>query len=202
MKPSKLLIALLCLLLALLSSRERAAAQRVSVSTNCVEWLNLGTLNLEAGVAVEQHFSIHAGFRFNNWTFRKGSPEDRFTDPIGDSEKQFENRKQAYAAGVRYWPWYVYSGWWFYFHGQWMEYNRGGLFQHSAEEGTAVGGGLGIGYTYMLNKHWNIEFGASVWGGKKDYTKYRCTNCGAITDKGKKAFVALDDVYVSFSFVF
>ena len=156
MRPSKLLIALLCLLLALLSSRERAAAQRVSVSTNCVEWLNLGPLNLE----------------------------------------------QAYAAGVRYWPWYVYSGWWFYFHGQWMEYNRGGLFQHSAEEGTAVGGGLGIGYTYMLNKHWNIEFGASVWGGKKDYTKYRCTNCGAITDKGKKAFVALDDVYVSFSFVF
>ena len=179
-----------------------AAAQRFSVSTNMVEWANLGTINAEAGVAVAQHFSIHAGARYNNWTFRKGDPNDRFIDPAGDTEKQFENRKQAYTAGIRWWPWYVYSGWWGYVRGQYMEYNRGGLIRHQAEEGDAYGVGIGAGYTRMLHKNWNIEFGIGVWGGMKNYVEYRCTNCGSVVDSGKKTFILPDDVFVSLIYVF
>ena len=179
-----------------------ASAQRYSVSTNFAEWANLGTINGEAGVAVAQHFSVHAGVRYNNWTFRKGVPEDRFEDPLGDNERQFENRKQAYALSVRYWPWYIYSGWWGYVRGQYMEYNRGGLLRHSAEEGDAYGVGVGAGYTRMIHKNWNIEFGVGVWGGKTKYNAYRCTNCGSVISSGEKFFILPDDVFVSLIFIF
>ena len=178
------------------------SAQRYSVSTNLVEWANLGTINGEASVAIAQHFSLHAGARYNNWTFLKGNPDDRFTDPEGDLERQFENRKQAYALGVRYWPWYIYSGWWGYVRGQYMEYNRGGLIRHTAEEGDALGVGVGFGYTHMIHRNWNIEFGLGVWGGVTKYTGYRCTNCGSVTAQGQKAFILPDDVFVSFIYVF
>lgn len=179
-----------------------ARAQQLSFSTNMVEWANLGTFNAEAGVSIARHFSIHAGFRYNPWTFRAGNPDDRFVDPNGDSEKQFENRKQSYNLNLRFWPWYVYDGWWIYAKGQYTEYNRGGLINHWAEEGDAFGGGLGFGYTYMLHKHWNLEFGAGVWAGKTKYTKYRCTNCGVKEDEGEKFFILPDDVMISIVFVF
>ncbi len=201
-KTVKLVVALcLCLSLFLLGER-RAAAQQVSVSTNAIEWLNLGTINGELGVSVSRHFSIHVGARYNPWTFIRGDTKARYTDPLGETEKQFENRKQAYNLSVRWWPWYIYSGWWWYVRGQYMEYNRGGLFTHTAEEGDNVGGGIGVGYTYMLHKHWNIEFGAGIWAGQSKYTSYRCTNCGTVLDKGTKFFVLPDDVFVSIIYVF
>lgn len=186
----------------LLAGAGRADAQQMSISTNAVEWLNLGTVNGEFGVSIAQHFSIHAGARYNNWSFRKGSPEDRFSDPLGEGERQFQNLKQAYSLSVRYWPWYVYSGWWFYLRGQYMEYNRGGIFNHTSEEGDAYGAGIGAGYTYMLNKHFNLDFGAGLWGGQKNYRLYRCTNCGSVMDEGKKLFFLPDDVFVSIIYVF
>lgn len=186
----------------LFAAGRTASAQRFSVSTNVVEWANLGTINGEASMAVAQHFSLHAGVRYNNWTFRPGVPEDRFEDPMGDNERQFENRKQAYAVSLRYWPWYIYSGWWGYVRGQYMEYNRGGLIRHKAEEGDAYGIGVGAGYTRMLHKNWNVEFGLGIWGGRKTFTEYRCTNCGSVTDQGTKIFILPDDVFVSLIYVF
>lgn len=177
-------------------------AQKVSLSTNLVDWADLGTINGEVGVSVARHFTIHAGARYNNWTFRPGQPEDRFEDPYGDTERQFENRKQSYSLTIRYWPWYVYSGWWFYVKGQYMEYNRGGLINHTAEEGDAFGGGLGFGYTYMLSKNWNIDFGAGAWAGSTTYSKYRCTNCGSLMEEGRKFFILPDTVILSLSYIF
>ena len=178
------------------------SAQRVSVGTNTVEWANLGTINAEVGVGVSQHLSIHAGARYNNWLFRKGNPDDRIVDPSGDTERQFQNKKQAYNLTLRWWPWHIYSGWWGYVRGQYMEYNRGGLFRHTADEGDAFGGGIGVGYTYMLSEHWNIEFGGGIWAGYTKYTDYRCTNCGQVTGKGEKGFILPDDVFVSFVYIF
>lgn len=198
----KNLSALVFVVLAFLLGSAQARAQRFSVGTNLVEWANLGTINGEAGVAVAQHFSLHAGVRYNNWTFRPGVPEDRFEDPLGDTERQFENRKQAYALGVRYWPWYIYSGWWGYLRGQYMEYNRGGLIRHTAEEGDAYGVGAGVGYTRMLHKKLNIEFGLGLWGGQTRYTAYRCTNCGSVISQGTKFFLLPDDVFVSLIYIF
>ena len=179
-----------------------AGAQRYSVSTNFIEWANLVTMNVEGGVAVSQHFSVHAGVRLNPWVWRPGVPDDRFADPAGDDEKQFQNKKQSYCLSARWWPWYVYSGWWGYAKAQYSEYDHGGFLTHQREAGDAYGLGLGVGYTYMLHENWNIEFGAGLWGGKTRYGTYRCTNCGQPVESGQKFFILPDDVMVSLIYIF
>lgn len=189
--------------LSVLLSAGVAGAQNFSAGTNIVEWANFGTVNTEVGAAVSRHISVHAAVRYNPWTFRKGNPEDRYEpDPFGETERQFENRKRAVAVGVRYWPWYVFSGWWIYGRAQYMEYNHGGIFHHTAEEGDAIGGGVGFGYTYLLHKHWNIEGGVGVWAGSKKYTVYGCTNCGTFVDQGRKFFFLPDDIFISIVYMF
>ena len=90
-------------------------AQNWSVSTNLVDYVSLGTLNAEGGVGVGRRVTLQASARVNPWTFHKGDPDS-----------QMQNRHQTYAAGIRYWPWHIYSGWWISGMAQYQEYNRGG----------------------------------------------------------------------------
>lgn len=186
----------------LLVSVISCGAQKVSFSTNAVEWANLGTVNAEAGVSAGRHVSFHAGFRYNPWTFRAGDPLERYDDPLGEDEAQFQNRKQAYDLSVRWWPWYAYSGWWLSLKGQYMEYDRGGFITHPREAGDAFGGGFSFGYSYLLAKHLNLDFGLGLWGGYVKYGKYRCTNCGQKVEEGDRYFVLPDDVKLSLVMVF
>ncbi len=132
-----------------------------------------------------------------------------FIDPLQDLRiyvRSFDVPRVASVypdnAGIRWWPWHIYSGWWLGARGQWMEYNRGGIFSRSTEEGEAVGAGLSAGYTRMLHRNWNIEFGLGVWGGTTRYTTYACPSCGTVTDGGKKAFILPDDLMVSLIYIF
>ena len=90
------------ILLAVLTLGAKASAQDWSLSTNLIDYVCLGTLNAEGSVAAGRYLSVNASVRYNPWTFQKGDPA-----------KQMQNRNQTYAAGVRYWPWHIYSGWWF-----------------------------------------------------------------------------------------
>ena len=189
----------------------RAEAQQYSISTNLAGWADFGTANLEAGTAIDRHCSIHAGFRYNPWTFRpvpKEALQALLDGPVPEAIKTFErqdqlqNRKRAYYASLRWWPWHIYSGWWFGARGQWMEYNRGGIISPSTEEGEALGGGLSAGYTRMIHRNWNIEFGLGLWGGTTRYTTYACPTCGSVTDSGKKVFILPDDVMVALIYIF
>ena len=40
-------------------------AQRFALGTNGVDWLSLGTINLEASAAVSQKYSVHIGAELN-----------------------------------------------------------------------------------------------------------------------------------------
>lgn len=171
-------------------SQGEAFAQRWSIATNVVDYLNMGTLNVESSVAVAQHYSFNAGVRYNPWTFH-----------YGNEDKQFENRKKCMYAGLRYWPWHIYSGWWAGLQLQYQEYNRGGWLIQHAEEGDAYGLGLSVGYTLMLHKSFNIEFGASAWAGAAVYTAYSCPYCGKIVDRGNKFFLWPNNVMVSLVYI-
>jgi hypothetical protein len=74
-----------------------AQAQKVAMGTNCLEWGNFGTVNLETGFAVSQHISISAGARYNPWEFKTDNPH-----------LAVQNKQQTFFTGVRYWPWYVW----------------------------------------------------------------------------------------------
>ena len=181
---SAVILCILCL------SRGEASAQRWSIGTNVVDYINMGTINAESSVAIAQHYSFNAGIRFNPWTFN-----------YGDVDRQFENRKKCLYAGVRFWPWHIYSGWWAALQLQYQEYNRGGAFIKQSEEGDAYGVGFSLGYTLMIHKSINIEFGAGAWTGGAAYTAYSCPHCGKIVEQGTKFFFWPNNVMVSLVYI-
>ncbi len=168
--------------------------QEFSLSSNLLDWANLGTANLQAGISFSRHLSLHAGARYNNWNF--GSQ---------DTGTAFQNRARAVSLGARYWPWNVYSSWWFGTKCQLEEYNRGGLFKKPlTEEGVAAGLGLAFGYSRMLTRHWNLDIGLGGWAGKAWYAQYRCPRCGRIvkSDAQKWFIRPSSDIQLSFAYIF
>ncbi len=105
-----------------------ADAQRFSVSTNALEFANLGTINAELSYAPGQRWSINIGAKYNPFTFWDGEPE-----------AQFQNRQRTIWFGARYWPWHVYSDWWIGLKTQAQEYNVGGILSPRTEEGDRYG---------------------------------------------------------------
>ena len=168
-----------------------ASAQKWSVATNIMDYVSLGTLNAEGSVATGRHITLNASARVNPWTFFEG-----------DNGRQMQNRHQTYAAGIRYWPWHIYSGWWFSAALQYQEYNRGGIISQSTEEGDAYGISPGAGYSLMLHENLNLDFGLSFWTGQKTYITYACPSCGRITDKGSKWFIMPNEIRVAIQYIF
>lgn len=175
----------------LLCSYNPVSAQRISLSTNLLDYVSLGTFNVEASYTLSRHWSLSASARYNPFTFHKGDPD-----------RQFQYRQQSYALGVRLWPWHSMSGWWFAGKVRYQEYNHGGILSRESEEGDRAGLGLYSGYTYMLSRHFNLEFGLGVWGGSSWYRRYSCPYCGLTVQRGRKWFLLPDDVMISLAYVF
>ena len=178
------------LILALSAACLDAGAQRFTLGTNAVEWLSLGTMNMEASAAVSRAVSLHVSAGLNPWTFRSGDPEE-----------QLQLRQGTIRAGARWWPWHIYSGWWMGADARYSVYNEGGIIGRETEEGDAWGGGLYGGYAIMLSDRWNLDLGAGLWGGGKVYTVYACPVCGVKTDGGTKAFI-LPDARIAIQLIF
>jgi len=164
-------------------------AQDFSVSTNVLDYVNMGTLNVDASYGFSRHWSVVAGVKYNPFTWGEG-----------DSTRQ--NRQRSLSAGARYWPWYVYSGWWIEGSLRWKEYNVGGFKSSETTEGNKFGPGVKAGYSYMLNSHFNIEAGAGVWAAYDKYVVYACPTCGKVVDGGAKVFILPADIVLSVSFIF
>lgn len=175
-------------------------AQTWAVAVNAADAIELGTIGVEGSAAVGQHWSIHAGAKVNPWTFgKKDTSNGLFSEPNSD---QKQDRKQSYALGVRWWPWNVYSGWWIAGKAQYQEYNRGGIFRQTSEEGDAFGAALSGGYSLMLKEHINLDFGLGLWGGWTKYTTYACPSCGKVEDQGDKWFFLPNEVIISLVYIF
>lgn len=172
-----------------------ASAQDWSLSINAADLANLATMNVDVGIAVDRHWTLNGGVKYNPWTFKRNENTRQITG-------QYQNRKLSVSAGARWWPWNVYSGWWTGSRIQYQAYNRGGLRKKSTEEGDAFGLAFSGGYSMMLNKHINLDLGFGIWGGYTLYTRYSCPKCGEILDKGGKWFVLPNEVIVSLSFIF
>jgi len=183
----KKIILFVPLLLVSLSLR----AQELSLSTNTVDYVNLGTMNVEASYALAQHWTMTAGVKYNPFTWK------------ADNESGImRNRQFVCASGIRYWPWHVYSGWWLSAKGQYQVYNIGGISAIETQEGNRYGGGLGAGYSYMIHRHLNLEMGVGAWAGLDRYILFSCPKCGRVVKQGDGFFFLLNDVLLSLSYVF
>ncbi len=169
---------------------QNASARKWSVGTNAGTWADLGTMNVEGSVALSRNFTLLAGVGYNPWMYRNTGGE------------RFQNKRREAELGFRWWPWHVYSGWWLGCNAQYREYNQGGVISSETEEGNAVGMALSAGYTLMLHKNFNMEFGLGLRAGHTEYVTYSCPQCGRVTDEGKKWFILPDDMVISFVWVF
>jgi len=199
----RLYAGLLLAFLILFSGTVPASAQSFSVSTNIVEWGNLGTMNVEAGLPLSKHFSVHGGVRVNPWLFGEtGDMDEKYGVPIEDGRKIFCNKKTSVGLSIRWWPWYVFSGWWMRLKAQYSSYDRGGLVHKTRTIGDAVGLSLGLGYTFMLSSNWNMEIGVAGWGGYTSERYKESMMTPIITEPVWKTFILPDEVSISFAYVF
>ena len=183
MKKINILVAALAALL--LSGN--AAAQNMYVATNLLDYLNLGTINVEFGLNPLPKWSFYARGRYNPFTF--------------NIYGQKQNRVAGVALGARYWFWYTNSGWFLNSHLGGSLYNTGGIKDEYAYEGAAGSLTFGGGYSLMLNERWNLDFALGLQGGGTSYTRYSCPKCGKVEEKGKKIFVAPSNMLVQLSLI-
>lgn len=180
-----------------------AGAQTFSVSTNVIDWADLGTMNIEAGLVLTRHFSAHLDTRINPWLFGEtGDMDEKYGIPIEDGRKIFCNKKTSVGLALRWWPWHVFSGWWFRAKAQFSSYDRGGLIHKTRTIGDAVGLALGFGYSFMLSPNWNFEIGLSGWGGMTRESYKESMMTPIISEPVWKPFILPDEVVVSFAYVF
>ena len=166
-------------------------AQKFTLSTNVVDYLDFGTLNIGGAYGLARHWSLDFTAKYNPFTYHEGQ-----------SGKQFQNRQQAYALGFRWWPWHLWSGWWMSGALKYQEYNVGGILSPSTEEGDRVGAGISAGYSWMLHAHLNLDFGFGFWSGWSRFTRYNCPSCGLVEKSGQRIFILPDNVLLSLVYIF
>lgn len=166
-----------------------ASSQELALTTNFVDYANMGTLNIEASYGVAKNWSVNAGAKYNPFSYRKNGEEAR-------------SRQRTVSAGVRYWPWHIYSGWWLSGSARYQEYNHGGFSSLLTSEGDRFGLSVGGGYTYMLSPKLNLEFGVAFWTGYDVYTSYACPTCGKKLEEGGRFFFFPSDLLLGLSYIF
>ena len=164
-------------------------AQNFALSTNVLDYVNLGTLNMEASCGIGRQWTVSAGVKYNPFSY-------------GDGPEAFADRQRSLDAGARFWPWHIYSGWWMAGKVKWQEYSRGGFESTRSTEGDRYGGSLSGGYTFMLGTHLNLDIGLGLWGGYDKFIAYECMECGRVVDSGEKIFILPNDILLTISYIF
>lgn len=174
----------------ILTTAPALKAQRVSIGTNIADYANFATFNLEIGYALEQHWSVFVKGSYNPFTFNYGTP------------KQIQHRLFSIEGGGRYWFWHANSGWFAGMKLQYSIYNYGGLVSRRTEEGMGYGTGLFAGYAIMLTPNLNLELGAGMVAGIRDYRKYKCQKCGEIISQGFGGYIFPDNLIIQLVYMF
>lgn len=168
----------------------RTETQKFLLSTNLYDWADYGTINLGFGYVLGRHFSLDLGAKYNPWQFKNS----------GEGVDYTMRKQKTASVGFRYWPWYVFSGWWIAAKGQYSDRVQNGV--NIFKSTKAIGGGLSTGYTLMVTKKFNIEFGAGFWGGK--YLDYVLDVPSTSQSYGeiKDTFIEWNDLSISLQFLF
>lgn len=180
-----------------------APAQSFSVSTNLGRWAMLGTMNIEGGYAFSQHLSAHLNVAVNPFTFRAAEADQSYEDVMSDATHPFQYKRESVGASIRWWPWHVFSGWWLRAKLQYMSYDIGGMESRQRHVGDAFGAGLGVGYSIMLGKEWNIDIGVAGWGGFRSKDVYESINTrNKPLEKVNGGFLWPEEVIIAITHIF
>lgn len=147
-----------------------ASAQQIGIKNNLIYDATLTpNLGLEIGTGKKSTLDINVGY--NPFTF---SDHKRFKHWLVQPE-------------YRFWTCEKFNGMFWGIHAHGGEFSVAKLklpfgafptLRNHRYEGYFVGGGLTLGYQWILSKHWNLE--ASIGAGYAyiNYDKYNCPDCG------------------------
>lgn len=161
-----------------------AEAQTVSFKTNIVDDAFLSP-NLGVEVSLGSKWSVDLSGEVNAW---------KLTD--GDAKKYWKH--WLVQPELRYWFCSPMGGHFAGVHLLGGQYNFGGFdfpvkmlgtdfrtLKKSRHQGWYYGVGVAYGYTWLLNRHWNIEGEIGVGYVHTQYDAFRCAGCGKKTATGQ-----------------
>ncbi len=177
----KRIIGILLLLIAFVGS-EKMQSQKVGIKTNLLYGADTYTPNLGLEIGLSPQTTLDLGGGYNPW-HRDGSG-------VG-------NKKLVHwlaQAEFRYWTCQRFNGLFFGVHALGSQYNIAHhdlpwlLGKNSSRyryDGYAVGGGLSVGYQFVLGKRWNLEANVGFGYARLEYDKYDCMKCGRLLEKNQ-----------------
>ena len=120
---------------------QRVDAQEISLRTSATMWLT-ATPNIEVSFPLSKQWTVHLPVLYNPWIVGDGSRLQQLTT----------------MPGIRWWKQQANVHYFASLYAVASRYHIGGWFGHDYRyDGTAYGPGIGAGYSYVLNRHWNIE---------------------------------------------
>ena len=175
-----------------------AAAQKVGIKTNLVgDGFLSPNLGVEIGLAPK-------------WTLDL-TGEVNFWDINNHKWKHWLFQPEA-----RYWFCDRFAGHFLAMHAIGGQYNFGHIkngitflgsrFKNLTDyryQGWAAGAGIGYGYAWVLNKHWNLEAEIGIGWMYTRYDKYQCSDCGKKLESNRPHnYVGPTKLAISFEYIF
>lgn len=168
-----------------------SSAQRLALKNNFLYDATL-TPNLSAELALGRKVTVDLGYGYN--PFRKG--------------QEVNWRHWLVQPEVRLWTCESFNGFFVGLHGHGGEYNISGMnipfilqphedMAKHRYEGYLYGGGLSLGYQWMLSKRLNLEASVGAGYARAHYNKFDCGECGIRRDAAIADYVGITKATLS-----
>ena len=169
----------------------KASNPGISIRTNLL-WDGVAEPNIGLEVAVGKHLSLGVNAGIKPWR--------RWLAWDNDSENNPTHwRNFAIVPELRYYPRQTYDGWFLgadllYTHFNvshiGLPFNLYPELRNNRLQGDFYAGGLFVGYSWWLGKHWRLELEAGAAVGLAQYEQYNCGFCGSKVGEEKRIGIA------------
>lgn len=181
-------------------------AQEVAVKTNLL-YDATTTPNLGIEVGMGRRVTGQLFYGLNPW---------RFGDSGIDAKKA---KHWVLMPEVRWWPCAKMSGWFLGVHAMGGQFNAanvnlpvpgaffnglniGKAVRDTRVEGAFAGGGITVGYQWILSRHWNLEVEAGGGYNHIWYDQFPCGECGTKISDGHSNYIGLTKAGITLMYVF
>lgn len=194
------------LLTGLLSMTFAVANAQLAVKTNLLYGATT-TPNIGAEVGVGKKSTIQLFYGINPWEF-------------GSQESGVRQMKHwVLMPEYRWWTCSKFNGWFLGVHAMGGQFNAGNIdlpfpgaffsgenlrqgMKDFRYQGGFVGGGVTVGYQWILGKHWNLEAEVGVGYDRVWYDKYPCAECGTLIDNAATNYAGVTKLGLSILYIF
>ena len=173
-------------------------AREVAVKTNLLYDATL-SINLGAEMEIAPQWSVDLSGNLNAWTLSHGRRwKHWFLQPE-----------------ARYWLCEPLGGHFFGAHligGQYNVGNIGADFtflgtnfdktRHHRYQGWCGGAGIAYGYSWLLNRHWNLEAEIGIGWTHSRFDRFDCSGCGKALDSGHHNYFGPTKLAINIVYVF